>query len=313
MIIKFRLCYNYSMNEIIKKFKIILRKFLVAVRKGVVGFVTTVGRVLKMAGRAVVKGWRALCAFMKRTRKKLLKSFAKWVDPKLEPYRAKKLLSADREGGVSKDVKIEKMTDADKLQKKTTEAKAFQHGVVQAPQSKEGFLKLLQQTSREVLDYRARQIITMALKLPETTAEDLMVPKSKIVYVRDDETLGPLTLDRLYKSGFEHFPVINKMEEIIGSVHTTSFNNLEIRETSVVSEIVDPGVYYIRADYSLEQVLAAFLRVNCYYFLVVDRYGRTVGMLTFARLVSFLFGDTVTDEFGRDNDRLAVAKRALSA
>lgn len=268
------MCYNYNMNEVIKKLKTTTQKTA-----------------------------RHVHTSLKKFHRYTMRHLTKWLDPRLERYRTAKLQS-------SLPANTQPAPETPKAPTATTESDAQKtEPALQTPRTSADFLKIIQHTPRSVLDYRSRQIITMALKLPEVTAAELMTPKSKIVYVRDNEMLGPLTLDRLYRSGFSHFPVINATEKIIGSVHTTSFNNLEVRETSRVSEILDPGIYFIRSDYNLEQVLAAFLRANCYFFLVVDNFGRIVGMLTFARFISFLFGDKITDDFSYDNDRLAVAKR----
>jgi len=43
--------------------------------------------------------------------------------------------------------------------------------------------------------------------------------------------------------------------------------------------------------------------------LVIDRYEKLAGMLTFAQIMDYLFGEKFDDAFDRDNDRLAVAKR----
>lgn len=280
------MCYNYIMNEVIEKLK------------------TGAGKAAKKTQASLKK----FHASAKKLHRRNMRRLTKWLDPRLEKYRSAPKLPAEATPLTTEVSHSADTTPSSKAPEPETPAPEKSP---ETPRTAADFLKILQRTPRSVLDYRARQIITMALKLPKTTAAELMTPKSKIVYVRDNEVLGPLTLDRLYRSGFAHFPVIDANEKIIGSVHTTSFNNLEIRETSRVSEILDPGVYYIRSDYNLEQVLAAFLRANCYYFLVVDSFGRIIGILTFSRFISFLFGDTITDDFDRDNDRLAVAKRKL--
>lgn len=288
-------------------------RFVKSLGRGVKTVVLAVGRGIALFMRSLKRFFHKIHLELRKFHRSNMRRFTKWADPRLEKYRiAKKTPDNITEPSkpeatepIITDVIIEKSSPEQNPNKNSASAKPE----LCAPQSQADFLKVLQMTPREVLDYRARQIITMAFQLPKTHASDLMVPKSKITYVHDDEVLGPLTLDRLYKTGFDHFPVVDKKETVIGTIHTTSFNNLEIKETSVVRDILDPGIYYIRSDYTLEQVLAAFLRVNCYFFLVVDHYGRTIGMLTFARLISFLFGDTITDHFQQDNDRLAVAKR----
>lgn len=305
------------MSEAMKKLKTSLSHFFKASARALKSLTITIGRGLALFMRSLKRLFHKIGLRIGKFHRSNMRRFTKWVDPRLEKYRHHpKTAPSPSSANPDLSTKAETATETEASiitpvisEESSPEQIPNKKPAPCAPTSQADFLKLLQQTPRDVLDYRARQIITMAFQLPKTHARDLMVPKTKITYVHDDEMLGPLTLDRLYKTGFDHFPVVDHKDKILGSLHTTSFNNLEIKETSTVREILDPGIYYIRGDYTLEQVLAAFLRVNCYFFLVVDNFGRVIGMLTFARLISFLFGDTITDHFAGDNDRLAVAKR----
>lgn len=177
------------------------------------------------------------------------------------------------------------------------------------PQTTAEFLDLMRRTPRTVLSQRERHVIATIMNFPDTKVSELMLPPSAITYVQADEVLGPLTLDRLYRSGYQHFPVLDDRRHIIGLIHTTALNSLEIKQTSRAEELLDPKIYYLREDYTLNQALAAFLRTNCYFFLVIDHYERIVGMLTYQMIVDYLLGETPSDNFDRDHDRLAVAKR----
>lgn len=230
--------------------------------------------------RTLKKSWQAFLRWAKRTKNAFLKNFTKWIDPKLEPYRRKALV------------------------------KAPETPPVPVPTTTAEFLDLLKRTPRSVINARERHVIASIMHFPTTKVSELMFPPSAITYVKDDEVLGPLTLDRLYRSGFQHFPVTDRHQQIIGLIHTTSLNSLEIKQTTTAREILDPKIYYLRDDYTLNQALAAFLRTNCYFFLVVDHVGRIVGMLTYQALMDFLLGETPQDSFDHDHDRLAVAKRS---
>ena len=229
----------------------------------------------------------------------LLTKFAIWSDPKLAPYR--KVQSHE-------DHNIQEKT-APIVQETTTQPQSDNKPKV--PQTIAEFITMVKQTPRSVLSSRERHVIATIMNFPNVKVSDIMLPQSAITYVRDDEVLGPLTLDRLYRSGFQHFPVLNYDRKIIGLIHTTALNNLEIKETSKAIDLLDPKVYYLREDYTLNQALAAFLRTNCYFFLVIDHYERIIGMLTYQMIVDYLLGETPTDDFDRDNDRLAVAKRKI--
>lgn len=270
------------------------------------------------------------------------RSFTSWIDPKLEKYRTKrnkKRTSRSKNLTPAKTANLtevknstENLTSASTKLTPTSENRAtttknpasaiLNRASVAAepnstcqdytPTSIEDFLALLKRTPRSVISQRERHVIATIMNFPATLVSELMLPPSAITYVKDDEVLGPLTLDRLYRSGFQHFPVIDTNRRIIGLIHTTALNSLEIKQTSRAREILDPKVYYLREDYTLNQALAAFLRTNCYFFLVIDRFERIVGLLTYEMIVDYLLGETPIDNFDRDSDRLAVAKRRIN-
>lgn len=236
-------------------------------------------RYLYKFGQNVRKFVRNIRHGLKIRTKKFLRKFTKWIDPKLEPYRIKKQPS-----------------------------KALE---LHIPQTLDEFLELIKAMPKTALTARERGVIATVMTFPERKVAEVMLPKEEITYVKEDEVLGPLTLDRLYRSGFAHFPVINQKREIVGLLHTTALNSLEIREASRASEILDRKICYLRDDYTLYQALAAFYRTNCYFFIVVDPFERIVGMLTYQMLADLLLGEAPQDDFDRDSDRTAVAKRKM--
>ena len=246
----------------------------------------------------LIKGfWHWLCTGFHKLKVAFLTGFTHWIDPKLQKYRTSK----HDKHTPTKTTPITEVKSDNKNH--TPVPKDY------TPNSIADFLNLLKRTPRSVLSTRERHVIATIMNFPTVKVSEIMLPKSAITYVQADEVLGPLTLDRLYRSGFQHFPVLNKQRQIIGLVHTTSFNNLEIKETRNVQDIIDPKICYVRDDYTLNQALAAFLRTNSYFFLVVDHYVSIVGMLTYQMLVDYLLGETPSDNFDHDSDRLAVAKR----
>lgn len=252
--------------------------------------------------------------YLKKFFRNFWRSFTIWIDPKLEKYRARRAKKLAPASANLTPVKNPDLTEVKSESKNLTLAseKLAPEDQVYTPTSTADFLALLKRTPRSVISQRERHVIATIMNFPTTLVSELMLPPSAITYVKEEEVLGPLVLDRLYRSGFQHFPVIDQERKIIGLIHTTALNSLEIKQTSRAREILDPKVYYLREDYTLNQALAAFLRTNCYFFLVIDRFERIVGMLTYEMIVDYLLGETPTDNFDRDSDRLAVAKRRLN-
>ncbi len=274
--------------------------------------------------RTLREVWQKICGFLKLVWKKLgnlvrkigyelktlwhnfLRSFARWADPRLEPYRDKTRVRLDNDSKTWQSKTSDQNFSEDSSEQVVVEEKIYNPP---APATREELLTLLREAPMTVFTASERKAISAVLSLPDVKVSELMTPGAKIVFVDKDETLGPLVLDKLYRSGFTHFPVVQGNKQIIGTLQTDLLNSLDIKQTSTAQEVMDPRVYYIRADYTLEQALKAFLRTNSYLMIVVDRYEKLVGMLTFAQTMDFLFSEKFRDDFDRDNDRLAVAKR----
>ena len=179
------------------------------------------------------------------------------------------------------------------------------------PQNTKELMEVLRRTPKDILSSRERAIIASAMTFSDRKVKDIMIPLIDVPYVREDDYLGPFMLDKLYQSGLSHFPVIGKNTgKIVGVIHTESLNSLEIKEADKASKYLDPRVYYVREDYTLEQALAALLRANCFFFIVLNKDAQTVGMLTYKDLIIAIFGITPEDNFTGDADPYAVAHRA---
>ncbi len=208
---------------------------------------------------------------MKLGLNKALKRFVRWLDPKLAKYREPE-----------KEL---------------------------APETLEELLGLLKRTPKTVLSNQEREAIANAMSFDARKVKEIMVPREDVLPVYEYDVLGPLMLDKLYRSGNAHFPVLDKAKNIVGILHTDSLNSLKIKETDQAKKYLDKNVYFVGEDYSLEQALAAFLRTNCYFFVVVNKAEEVVGLLDCAKLLGFLLGHVPSDDFSQDDNRHAVAQR----
>lgn len=174
------------------------------------------------------------------------------------------------------------------------------------------FVELLRDTPREILSDKERAMIVASMQFKNLKVSDVMIPREKIMFVKEDDFLGPLMLDKLYHSGMTQFPVLDKTgRQIVGSISTEKLNSLEIRENEQAKNFIEHEVYYLRNDYSLEQAVSAFIRTSCYFFIVVNRLGQVIGVLPYKDLVSVLLGYIPHDDFKDDNSLGAVIRRNI--
>ncbi len=180
-----------------------------------------------------------------------MKKFVAWLDPKLAKYRKK----------------ISKYT----------------------PETLEDFIDLLRRTPKNILSTNDREKISAIMSFEARKVDDIMVPKSDMVFVYEKDFLGPLTLDRLYKSGSIHFPVVDKNDHVLGVIHTEALNTLEIKKTDRAEKYLDKNVKYLHASDSLEFAVSEMKHTNCFYFLVLNSNEELAGFFTFEMLFDYLF------------------------
>lgn len=189
-----------------------------------------------------------------------LQKFVRFIDPKLEKYRVKRPATKP---------------------KTTTEA----------PASTADFIKLIRHIPESVLTQTDRARIAAVMSYDDKIISDLMLPRSQMVFVRDTELIGPLVLDKLFKSGLIHFPVKDDHEKIIGILHTESLNTLEERDIDTARHFADPHFGIVHTTDPLDTLVREIKQNGYYYFLVHDPADRLVGSITTDILLGYLLGD----------------------
>ena len=186
-----------------------------------------------------------------------MRKFVKFLDPRLDKYRSKK--------PVASTPKYTPKTLAD-------------------------FIDVLRRTPKSILSSRDRDRIAAIMSFDDRTVGNLMVPKSKMIFVSDKEVLGPLVLDKLYKSGFTNFPVVDSKEKVLGIIHTEALNTLEIKKTDRATKYLDRTINYLHISDTLQFAVNEIERTNSYYFLVLDNTNSLAGFFTIQMLLDYLLG-----------------------
>ena len=156
------------------------------------------------------------------------------------------------------------------------------------PRTLEDFISVLQRTPRSILSGQDRDRIAAIMSFDSRKVRDLMVKKDKMVFVNQKEILGPLTLDKLYKSGFTDFPVVDNANKVKGIIHTEALNALEIKKTDRAEKYLDKEFYYLHIDDSLDFAIEEIKRLGAHYFLVLDDKDSLAGFLTTQMILDYL-------------------------
>lgn len=149
-------------------------------------------------------------------------------------------------------------------------------------------------------------LLQHALTFGDKFVDDALVPKRVVKMVAASETIGPILMDELSKSGHSRFPVYDeKRDNIVGILYLHDL--VGMKKTGRVDSIMNPRLVYVHEDFTLYQTLQAFLKTKQHLFLVVNSFEELVGIITIEDILEQMIGRPIVDEFDRYDDLRAVA------
>lgn len=171
-------------------------------------------------------------------------------------------------------------------------------------------LQQLVNNSGDVLSANERSLIVNGLAFSAKEVRSVMTPKNVMSTIKKSEFLGPLVLDELHQLGHSRLPVIgNDLDHVVGILHLNDLLSLDIKRSVTAEKAMDPKVYYIHQDDTLEHALSAFLKTHHHLFIVINDLRETVGILTIEDVLEALIGHKIIDEDDNHEDLRAVAAK----
>ena len=154
------------------------------------------------------------------------------------------------------------------------------------------------------LDARERTMIRSILRLDESVAREIMVPRIDIVAVEAD---SPLTVvaSRMLDGGHSRLPVYSgTIDNILGVVHSRDLLPFlsQTENYPPLESIIRPA-FFIPESKRLDDLLREFQERRVQIAMVVDEYGGIEGLVTFEDLLEEIVGE-IEDEFSRSLDPL---------
>lgn len=196
------------------------------------------------------------------------------------------------------------------LPKVTWLARLLRHdsdGVAKRFHSREELQHMVLQ-SGDILTKDEQALIRSALAFNDQTVDSVMTPKSQIVSIKKGEFLGPLVLSELHDAGHSRLPVIHgDIDHVVGILYLRDLLSLDNKRSVTAEKAMDPKVFYIRYDDTLQHALAAFLKTHHHLFIVINDQRETVGLLTIEDVIEALIGRAIVDEDDNHGDLRAVA------
>ena len=165
-------------------------------------------------------------------------------------------------------------------------------------EKQEQILSVVEQGKIEgVVDAEEVEMIENVLELDETTAEQIMTPRTDLVALSADADL-PAVLETISRTGHSRIPVFEKtIDSIVGILYAKDL--LEHFGAGGVqfklSEIMRKP-YFVPESKPLRSLLHEFKKQKLHIAVVLDEYGGTTGIVTIEDILEQLVGE-ITDEF----------------
>jgi CBS domain containing-hemolysin-like protein len=168
-------------------------------------------------------------------------------------------------------------------------------------------IKRQQQQPDSRLTDEELEIVKHTLGFGDHKVADVMTSRKRIKTVLADDTVGPILIDEVHKSGQGQALVRESRKGPF--VGTLAFKQLDLQSTGQVKDIMETPIYYLHSNDPLNQALHALFVTNCSLFVVVNSFEEYVGILTIENVLQQLLGHAPRDDFDQYADIEAVAAR----
>jgi putative hemolysin len=165
-------------------------------------------------------------------------------------------------------------------------------------EKQEEFLNGLEQRRIEgVVDEEEQEMIENVLELSETTADEIMTPRTDIVAVDISSDLNKL-LETINNAGHTRLPVCeSNIDNIVGLIYAKDLL-VEVGRDPAGFKLKDKirDAYFVPETKPLRTLLHEFQNQKLHIAIVLDEYGGTAGVVTLEDILEELVGE-ITDEY----------------
>lgn len=176
------------------------------------------------------------------------------------------------------------------------------------PDNREQLSAILQKSHEsQVIDRDALEIMEGALRVGETHAREIMIPRSQMEVIQSDAKIVDV-LPKIIETGHSRFPVVGESsEDIIGILLAKDLLTLVLEDSKNIDicSMVRPATI-IPESKRLGVLLREFREQRYHMAMVVDEYGSVSGLLTIEDILEEIVGE-IEDE--TDEEELPQIRR----
>lgn len=156
---------------------------------------------------------------------------------------------------------------------------------------------LIAESSKQgALEVSEQELIDNVFEFTETTASQVMVPRSKITAL-DSKLAVSEMLDIVMREGYSRLPVYSdSIDTIIGIIYAKDLLTLMHHRDLIILHDILHAPYVVQEDVMLKRLLRDMQRDKVHMAIVLDEFGGTAGLLTLEDIIEELVGN-IQDEY----------------
>ncbi|MCS5480128.1 hemolysin family protein [Corynebacterium sp. YIM 101645] len=174
----------------------------------------------------------------------------------------------------------------------------FRHG----PYATEVELREMVDIAQEhgIVEIEERRMIQSVFDLASTTARQVMVPRTEMIWIEDDKHAGQAT-SLCVRSGHSRVPVVGEnIDDIVGIVYIKdlvrhTYHLTDGGASVSVREVMRPATF-VPESKNLDELLHEMQRDQIHMAMLVDEYGGIAGLITLEDILEEIVGE-IADEY----------------
>jgi CBS domain containing-hemolysin-like protein len=161
--------------------------------------------------------------------------------------------------------------------------------------------------SQDEIEPGEREMVRSVFELGDTIAREVMVPRTDMVFIARDKTVGQ-ALSLALRSGFSRIPVTGEnTDDVVGIGYLKDLvawdhEHPGTEHTERVDKIMRPATY-VPESKPVDELLRQMQVQRIHVAIVIDEYGGTAGLVTIEDILEEIVGE-IADEY--DNERAPV-------
>jgi len=152
-----------------------------------------------------------------------------------------------------------------------------------------------------------REMVRSVFELGDTIVREVMVPRTDMVFIERDKTLGQ-ALSLALRSGFSRIPVVGEnTDDVVGIAYLKDIVAWEhehpgAEENERIEKVMRPATY-VPESKPVDELLRQMQTQRIHVAIAIDEYGGTAGLVTIEDILEEIVGE-IADEY--DTERAPV-------